>query len=170
MSIKPHVGIIGAGFSGLRCADILVQNGARVTILEARDRIGGRVGSSPAVHATFAFSLASCHGESYITDHGALLIGFVFSLVRCIRRWLVVIWWICMFIFSFLLAFFLVLLDSLSSNDSKLISILVVLIGFMAQVKIQSSPLRTRRRLLRMTRRVGISQSRVMDISSVRML
>lgn len=78
MSTKPHVGIIGAGFSGLRCADILVQNGARVTILEARDRIGGRVGSSPAVHATFAFSLASCHGESYITDHGALLIGFVF--------------------------------------------------------------------------------------------
>lgn len=38
-----HVGIIGAGLSGLRCADILIQNGARVTILEARDRIGGRV-------------------------------------------------------------------------------------------------------------------------------
>lgn len=43
MASKPHVGIIGAGLSGLRCADILVQNGARVTILEARDRIGGRV-------------------------------------------------------------------------------------------------------------------------------
>ncbi|KAJ5577566.1 uncharacterized protein N7459_006530 [Penicillium hispanicum] len=43
MSNKPHVGIIGAGLSGLRCADILIQNGARVTILEARDRIGGRV-------------------------------------------------------------------------------------------------------------------------------
>ncbi|CEJ56267.1 hypothetical protein PMG11_02480 [Penicillium brasilianum] len=43
MSTKPHVGIIGAGLSGLRCADILLQNGARVTILEARDRIGGRV-------------------------------------------------------------------------------------------------------------------------------
>jgi phytoene dehydrogenase-like protein len=38
-----HIGIIGAGLSGLRCADILLQNGARVTILEARDRIGGRV-------------------------------------------------------------------------------------------------------------------------------
>ncbi|KAJ6093194.1 Amine oxidase [Penicillium sp. IBT 16267x] len=43
MSSQPHVGIIGAGFAGLRCADILIQNGARVTILEARDRIGGRV-------------------------------------------------------------------------------------------------------------------------------
>ncbi|KAH8699253.1 putative flavin-containing amine oxidase [Talaromyces proteolyticus] len=39
----PHVGIIGAGVSGLRCADILGQNGAKVTILEARDRIGGRI-------------------------------------------------------------------------------------------------------------------------------
>ncbi|EAU35974.1 conserved hypothetical protein [Aspergillus terreus NIH2624] len=43
MSRKPNVAVIGAGFSGLRCADILIQNGARVTIFEARDRIGGRV-------------------------------------------------------------------------------------------------------------------------------
>lgn len=44
----PHVGIIGAGVSGLRCADILAQNGAKVTILEARNRIGGRVRSWPS--------------------------------------------------------------------------------------------------------------------------
>lgn len=44
MSSRPHVGVIGAGLSGLRCADILIQNGVRVTILEARGRIGGRVG------------------------------------------------------------------------------------------------------------------------------
>lgn len=43
MSTKPHVGVIGAGLAGLRCADILIQNGAQVTILEARDRLGGRV-------------------------------------------------------------------------------------------------------------------------------
>ena len=43
MGKTPHVGIIGAGVSGLRCADILTQNGAKVTILEARNRIGGRV-------------------------------------------------------------------------------------------------------------------------------
>ncbi|OGM39221.1 flavin containing amine oxidase [Aspergillus bombycis] len=46
MSKSPHVAIIGAGFSGLRCADILIQNGARVTIFEARNRVGGRVHQS----------------------------------------------------------------------------------------------------------------------------
>ena len=40
---KPHVGIVGAGISGLRCAEILLENDFQVTILEARDRIGGRV-------------------------------------------------------------------------------------------------------------------------------
>ncbi|RDW62679.1 flavin containing amine oxidoreductase [Coleophoma crateriformis] len=43
VSNPPHIGIIGAGVSGLRCADILLQNGFKVTILEARDRIGGRL-------------------------------------------------------------------------------------------------------------------------------
>ncbi|PLB52788.1 flavin-containing amine oxidase [Aspergillus steynii IBT 23096] len=46
MGKKPHVAIIGAGFSGLRCADILAQNGAQVTIFEARNRVGGRVHQS----------------------------------------------------------------------------------------------------------------------------
>ncbi|KAI1345385.1 FAD/NAD(P)-binding domain-containing protein [Xylaria sp. FL0043] len=39
----PHIGIVGAGVSGLRCADILLSHGCRVTIMEARDRIGGRI-------------------------------------------------------------------------------------------------------------------------------
>ncbi|KAL5334343.1 amine oxidase [Aspergillus crustosus] len=43
MSKRPHVAIVGAGFAGLRCADILIQNGAQVTVFEARDRVGGRV-------------------------------------------------------------------------------------------------------------------------------
>jgi phytoene dehydrogenase-like protein len=39
----PNIAIVGAGVSGLRCADVLIKSGARVTIYEARDRIGGRV-------------------------------------------------------------------------------------------------------------------------------
>ncbi|KAH8585525.1 amine oxidase [Bisporella sp. PMI_857] len=37
-----HVCIVGAGFAGLRCAEVLLGEGVRVTILEARDRLGGR--------------------------------------------------------------------------------------------------------------------------------
>ncbi|KAJ5619292.1 hypothetical protein N7510_003276 [Penicillium lagena] len=43
MDRKPHVAVIGAGLAGLRCADLLIQNGAQVTIFEARDRMGGRI-------------------------------------------------------------------------------------------------------------------------------
>ena len=39
----PHVCVVGAGFAGLRCADVLSQKGFKVTILEGRNRIGGRV-------------------------------------------------------------------------------------------------------------------------------
>jgi monoamine oxidase len=45
-STKRHICIVGAGISGLRCADVLLSHGFQVTILEARQRIGGRVGSS----------------------------------------------------------------------------------------------------------------------------
>jgi ribulose 1,5-bisphosphate synthetase/thiazole synthase len=39
----PHICIVGAGIAGLRCADVLLKQGAKVTILEGRDRVGGRV-------------------------------------------------------------------------------------------------------------------------------
>lgn len=29
---------------GLRCAEVLIKNGVKVSILEGRDRVGGRVG------------------------------------------------------------------------------------------------------------------------------
>jgi monoamine oxidase len=41
----PRVLIIGAGFGGLSCAYQLQRAGARVTVLEARPRVGGRVHS-----------------------------------------------------------------------------------------------------------------------------
>ena len=42
----PHICIVGAGIAGLRCAAVLSERGLRVTILEGRDRIGGRVSAS----------------------------------------------------------------------------------------------------------------------------
>ena len=42
-----RVAVIGAGFAGLAAADALRAGGAEVTVLEARDRIGGRVWSVP---------------------------------------------------------------------------------------------------------------------------
>jgi hypothetical protein len=39
----PRICVVGAGIAGLRCADMLLQHGFKVTILEARDRIGGRM-------------------------------------------------------------------------------------------------------------------------------
>lgn len=42
-----RVVVIGAGFAGLAAADALRARGAEVTVLEARDRVGGRVWSVP---------------------------------------------------------------------------------------------------------------------------
>src|SRR6266550_704175 len=38
-----RVAVIGAGFSGLACAYELMSAGYDVTVIEARDRVGGRV-------------------------------------------------------------------------------------------------------------------------------
>ncbi|KAJ3816504.1 hypothetical protein F5880DRAFT_1494228 [Lentinula raphanica] len=60
-----HVCIVGAGVSGLRCADILLSRGFQVTILEARDRIGGRV--SRAIQPEYVADLSQiCHGPNWI--------------------------------------------------------------------------------------------------------
>ena len=42
---KPHVCIVGAGMAGIRCAQVMMEKGAKVTVFEGRDRIGGRVRS-----------------------------------------------------------------------------------------------------------------------------
>ena len=45
--MSKRVVVIGAGFAGLAAADALRADGAQVTVLEARDRVGGRVWSVP---------------------------------------------------------------------------------------------------------------------------
>src|SRR3954453_9812681 len=42
-----RVVVVGAGFAGLAAADALRAGGIEVTVLEARDRVGGRVWSAP---------------------------------------------------------------------------------------------------------------------------
>lgn len=76
----PHVGIVGAGISGLRCADTLIRNGFHVTILEARERIGGRVS---IVLFNFAVALLSIAGLS--TGHRGPCSGHVSCFVLILR-------------------------------------------------------------------------------------
>jgi monoamine oxidase len=47
-----RVAVVGAGFAGLAAADALRGEGAEVVVLEARDRVGGRVWSVPFNGAT----------------------------------------------------------------------------------------------------------------------
>ncbi|PBP18346.1 hypothetical protein BUE80_DR010880 [Diplocarpon rosae] len=66
----PTVCIVGAGISGLRCADVLLKSGFDVTILEARDRIGGRVHQVPLLSGQLVDLGANwIHG----TDHNPIL-------------------------------------------------------------------------------------------------
>lgn len=45
--------VIGAGVAGLRAADVLLRRGAHVTLIEARDRVGGRVRDIRLLHIQY---------------------------------------------------------------------------------------------------------------------
>jgi monoamine oxidase len=68
-----HVVVIGAGAAGLMAARELARAGKRVTILEARDRCGGRIHPLPS--ADFGYPAEGgaefVHGEAPVT-HGLL--------------------------------------------------------------------------------------------------
>lgn len=67
---RARVGIIGAGASGLRCAQTLVQEQgfapSDLVLLEGRDRIGGRIYTTHETRTTADFSK-----RSFPLDHGA---------------------------------------------------------------------------------------------------
>lgn len=46
----PRVCIVGAGLAGLRCAEVLIDKGIEVTIIEARTRLGGRVSRNTEIN------------------------------------------------------------------------------------------------------------------------
>ncbi|KAL8934893.1 MAG: hypothetical protein Q9216_005684, partial [Gyalolechia sp. 2 TL-2023] len=59
---KPRICVIGAGVAGMRCAQVLGRTGLDVTVLEARDRTGGRM------HQTLLGGHPVDHGPNWI--HG----------------------------------------------------------------------------------------------------
>ncbi|UPK35097.1 FAD-dependent oxidoreductase [Bradyrhizobium sp. 186] len=70
MSDKPeHIVIVGAGAAGLMAARELARAGRRVTILEARERCGGRIHPLPASQFGYAADGGAefVHGEAPVT-------------------------------------------------------------------------------------------------------
>jgi monoamine oxidase len=62
--------VVGAGFAGLSAADALLRGGVEVDVLEARDRVGGRVWSVP-----FAGAVVE-RGAEFILPHDKTVIAF----------------------------------------------------------------------------------------------
>jgi monoamine oxidase len=73
--------VVGAGFAGLAAADELHRAGVEVTVLEARDRVGGRVWSVP-----FAGGVIE-RGAEFVLPGYKMLFGMVDRLeLRLVRK------------------------------------------------------------------------------------
>ncbi|QEN13230.1 flavin monoamine oxidase family protein [Mycolicibacterium sp. ELW1] len=59
---RDHIVVIGAGFSGLAAARKLTDAGLRVTVLEARDRIGGRTRTDTSLGVPIDIGASWIHG------------------------------------------------------------------------------------------------------------
>lgn len=69
---RPRVVVVGAGLAGLTAADELTARGATVTVLEARDRVGGRTLRVPMTNGAFADG-----GAAYLGDRHSQLLRLV---------------------------------------------------------------------------------------------
>lgn len=58
----PHVLVVGAGAAGLSAARVLHEAGVPVTVLEARDRLGGRIWTAEVGEARLDLGAAWLHG------------------------------------------------------------------------------------------------------------
>jgi monoamine oxidase len=73
----PSAIVVGAGLAGLTAADLLVRSGWQVTVLEARDRVGGRVWSANLANG----SVAELGGEwIHHGDSGVISLAARFGL------------------------------------------------------------------------------------------
>lgn len=61
---EKHVVVIGAGMAGITAAKQLLVNGYRVTVLEARDRPGGRIWTTQRLGVPVDLGAAWIHGDS----------------------------------------------------------------------------------------------------------
>src|SRR5262249_48582561 len=85
---KQSIVIIGAGVSGLAAAEELIRSSVQVTVLEARDRIGGRIHTIRHRDSNFPVELGAefIHGKAPEILNAAAKFGFPFADVLT-RHW-----------------------------------------------------------------------------------